>query len=351
MAKLIERIETLIQQANDLNETLNKTNWGQLNREGFLFELVRTTKKFKTLYLDLEETNRELKLMLEKGTPVFDNILNDIARELTILESNINLERTTKLRENIVNSIEKNEVPELYASIQEKILAIVLTTRHALDKAKTFILSKQNSFVKKGSTAKALIEMLEQKENELKDVKEKHFELKRKNFFGSTPEKSISDIERELFDSEKNLAESITESSKTLKNHAAQLTYAEGSLAHMKSELDKVEERHTTFSKKALTLIQELKKERDFAKNMALEIEHETISIRNSYTHQLLDLERKKSEIEESAREKYAKQLAGLRKETEEKTVSIINLNKMILEQEKEIDRLKRLLEKANSTK
>ncbi len=346
MSKLEERIEEIITNVNSLHDTVNRNDWAKISREGFVFELERASHKLKEIFLDLEEANREFKMLLERNSPTFEDILSELSREMTVLESNIKMEKSKKIRDTLVNQTEKLEVPELYSSMQQKLIALSLKIRHSIERAKTFLLAKQNTFVKKGSTARALIEMLEQKENELKSVKEKHFELKRKNFFGNLPEKSIAEIERELFDSEKKLSESVSEATKTLKGHFAQIQYVEGSFSQLKQEVDKIESQHEHFSRKALELIKELKQERDFAKNIALEVEHETMSIRNSYTHQLLELEKKKAEIEEKIREKYLKQINDLKRELEEKTVSNINLNKLISEQEKEITHLKKLLEK-----
>jgi len=341
MQKLEERIDDIINEVNSIHNSIVRTNWKDLNREGFVFELETNTQKFKAIFITLEELNRELKLLLERGTPTLDNTLSEISREIVILDANLNMEKTKKLKDHLVNEIQKEEVPELYDSIQRKMTAIILRARNDCGKIKTFLMARNMPFVKKGSTAKLLIELMQKQEEELKLAQEQNLELKRKSFFGAKEEINSAEIEKELHETDKILSESVNEASKSLKTHHAQITYVEGSFAHLKEQIDKVEAQHASFSKKALDLIKDLKKERDFARNIALGVEAETISIKNSYTHQLLGLEKKKNEIEENTRRKYENEMERLRKELMEKTHSLNNLARAIHEQEKEIARLK----------
>ncbi len=341
MQKMEEKVEDLIIQINTLYNSVSKADWRKINQEGFVFELERNTKKLKNLHLDLEELNRELKMLIETNTPTFDQLLVELSREMSIIESNLSMEKTKRLRENEVNLLESREVPELYYSIQQKILTIVLRSRNSIEKVKTFLLTKDTSPIKKGTTARALMEMLQKQEDELKKAKEQNFDLKRKTFFGTGEEVNAAEVEKELHETDKNLSESISETKKSLKTHLAQLNYVEGSFIQLKNEVEKVEQQHSTFTKKSLELIKDLKKERDFARKIALEVESETITIRNSYTHQLLDFEKRKTELEEKIKQKYINEIGSKKKEIEEKSMAIVNLTKLIEEQEKEIKILK----------
>ncbi|HNV01164.1 MAG TPA: hypothetical protein PKK60_01920 [archaeon] len=346
MEKLRQRVENTINEINNTHDSLNRVIWKKLNQEGFVFELERSAKKIKNLLLDIEELNRELKLLMEKNTPPLDALIIEINKQLGIIETNLSLEKSKKFKESTIEFLESKEVPELYDSIQQKIIVLILRSRNEVEKVKTFLLVKEDAPIRKGSTAKALVEILQKQENELRVAKEQNLELKRKNFFGSKEEISTADIEKELHETDKHLSESINETKKALKNHLSQLNYVEGSFIQLKNEVEKIEEQHSSFTKKSLELIKDLKKERDFARKIALEVEQETITIRNSYTHQLLDFEKRKNEIEEKIKQKYQKETQNVKNEIEEKRLSIVNLMKLVEEQEREIKILKQRLEK-----
>lgn len=341
MEKLEEKVNNLINEINNAYDSLNRTNWKKLNQEGFVFELDRNYKKLKNLLLDIEETNRELKLLMEKNTPQLDQLILELHKQLSIIETNLSMEKSKKFKESTLDFLENREVPELYDSIQQKIFSLILRSRNEIEKVKTFLLARETSPVQKGSTTKALIEILQKQEEELKKAKEQNLNLKRKTFFGNIEEISTAEIEKELHETDKNLSESINETKKALKNHLAQINYVEGSFSALKNEVEKIEEQHSFFTKKSLELIKDLKKERDFARKIALEVEQETITVRNSYTHQLLDFEKRKNELEEKIKQKYLKEIQNTKKELEEKSLALVNLMKLVEEQEKTIQKLK----------
>ncbi len=342
MAVIEEKVDLIVKDINALHDAVGRVNWATLNREGFVFELEQNTKRIKGLYLKLEEINRELKLLLEKNTPTLDGLLVEFAREITLLDSNITLEKRKKIRQELVNENEAIEVPDLYSSLQQKILSLSLKARYQIDRVKNFLAARKMPFVKKGSTAKHLLEALEMKENEINDLKQRNIEFKRKTFFGNLPEKSVAEIESETHEIDKKLSTLLDETQKSLKTHFAQINYVEGSFIHLKEKVEEIEGMHKEFAARTLELIKELKKERDYAKTLALEIEEETIHKRNEYTHRLLELEEKKQAIEEKLTEKFEKEITTLKKVHEEKGFALKNSQKLIEQMENEIKNLKK---------
>jgi hypothetical protein len=338
---LEEKIDSAIKNITSLHDSVVRTNWAELNREGFVFELEKSDDKLKELYLLLGEINKELKLMLEKNTPDLDSLLSELAREMTVLESNITMEKKKKLRQELVNTTESTEVPELYASLQQKIMTLTLKMRYNSDRVKNFLVSKKLPFVKKGSTARNLLEALQAKEQELEEIKQKNIELKRKTFFGTIQEKSIPEIEIELNEMDKQLFEAVNETKKSLKAHLAQISYLEGSYAGLKKRVEEIDSLHTGFTKKSIELIKELKKERDYAKTLALDIEQETAKTRGTYTNKVLEMEEKKQAIEEKMMERFEKQLNEMKKHLDEKTLALKNTHKIIEQLEEENKKLK----------
>ncbi len=327
---LEERVEECINEINTLHTNVARTNWAQINRQGFVFELEQNTIRIKNIYSKIDSINREIKMLIEKNSPEFGSFLTELSREIIVFEANISMEKSKKIRQELINETESIEVPELYFSIQQKILTISLKMRYNIDKARTFLIARKTPSMQKGSTAKGLLETLQRKEEELEEIKQKHNELKRKTYFGNVSEKSIAETESELNELDKKLFEAINETKKSLKTHFAQISYVEGSFTQLKKEVEELETNHTTFAQKTMELIKELKKERDYARTIALEVEQDTLHKRSEYTKQLMGLEEKKVEIEEKIKEKYEKELNALKKGLDEKNISLKNAQKLI---------------------
>ncbi len=334
---LEEKVEECILEINTLHTSVARTNWAEINRQGFVFELEQNTSRMRSIYLKFDEINREIKMMLEKNSPEFSSLLSELTREMTVLEANISMEKNKKIRQELVNETESIEVPDLYSSLQQKILTMSLKMRYNIDKARTFLIARRTLSIQKGSTAKGLLEALQKKEDELNEIKQQHTELKRKTYFGNVSEKSVAETEMELQELDKKLSEAINETKKSLKTHFAQISYVEGSFIQLKKEVEELEDSHATFANKAIDLIKELKKERDFARTIALEIEQETITKRSEYTKELIGLEEKKTEIEEKIKNRYEKELNAMKKGLEEKNLALKNAQKLIEQLDSEI--------------
>ncbi len=340
MSILEENVKLVIQKINVLHDTLNLSNWGNLKRDGFVFELEKSTVKLKEIFELMKQVNKETIMLLEKNTPDINQFLEKIEKDIIVFESNIKMEKTKKMRIELINENEQVDVPELYRTLQNKILEISLRARYEIEKINRFIIARKTPFIKKGSTAKALIEILQKREEELDEIKKKNVELKRKSFF-KAEEVSIVEIEEDLHEKDKALEESVKETRKALETHLAQIKYVEGSFSHLEKRIIQIETIHTNFTKKAIQLIRELKKERDYARKTAIEIEEETLKARQNYSKEIIDLNEQKSELKEKLEEKYLREINNLKKDINDKHVGLENMQKLIEIQEKQIKKLK----------
>ncbi|MFA5763274.1 MAG: hypothetical protein WC915_00505 [archaeon] len=340
MSILDENVIRATKQIEELHNLTARTNWAKLNHDGFVFELERTTQKLVELYELLTDINKETLLLLEKNTPDIGEFLEILRKDLIILQSNIKMEKTKTFRIELVNATENANVPDLYASLQQKILELGMKARYEIEKINRFLIGRKTPFIKKGDTAKGLLEILGKREEELADRRKRNIELKRKSFFRSE-EKTIAEVEEELHSKDKFLDAAVKDARKSLATHLAQINYVEGSFLDLEKKVRLVEEIHTNFANKTLELIKELKKERDYARKMALEIEDETIKVRNEHTNQIMSLEEKKTEIKELVEKRFKREIDRLRREIEDKHIALTNMQKLIENQEKEIKILK----------
>ena len=348
MAQLEERVSAVIADITALGLDLENSKWGKLSREQFIFQLEKATNLLIKIHAELSALNANLRALLEKNTPDISAYLENLKKHIVVLQSNLQMEKSKKIRVELMNSTENNDVPELYTALQNKIIEYNINARYAAEKIKNFVNTRNTPFVKRGSTAKNLLEILEKKEDELSELRKKHSELKRKSFLGTVEERSLAEIEEKLNENDKKLSISIEQANESLKTHFAQINYVEGSFASLKEKVARIESAHTLFAKQAIELIRELKKERDYARRIALEIEQDTISSRGAYTRELLDLENKKVEVREKMSSKYMGEIKRLNREVEEKSLSLTNIVKLVSQQEEEIKKLKSKLKEKN---
>ncbi|MFA5357575.1 MAG: hypothetical protein WC308_01500 [archaeon] len=337
MVSLDEKVEELVKSVDSLHDLIAAENWKEINRQGFIFGLETYTKKLKGIYYEFAEVDKELRSILEKNAPDISQFLSELQKKIIVFESNLKMERGTKFRENLINETEPMEVPELYFSIQHKMLNLTLKARYSVERVRTFLHTRKTHFSKKGATAKNLLELLNQRESEIADLKQKHHELRRKSFLGFVQEKNVAETEAELSKLDKELDASVLEVSGALKTHFSQISFLEGSFAQLKEKISLIEGRHEKFSKKSLEVIKDLKKERDYAKTVAIDVENETLKLRAEYTKKILSIEEEKHAIKEKASENYLKELKSMRAELDDKAREIKKLHLLIEKQEEEI--------------
>ncbi|MDD4250907.1 MAG: hypothetical protein PHX27_01800 [Candidatus ainarchaeum sp.] len=340
MSILEENVKLTIQKINSLHDSINISNWGELRREGFVFELEQSTQKMKEILDLLKQVNKETILLLEKNTPDINDFLEKFEKNIIVFESNIKMERTKRMRVELINENEMMDVPELYRTLQNKILELSLQARYEIEKINKFLIIKKTPFLQKGSTAKSLLEILQKREGEIEDIRKKNFELKRQSFFKAN-EVSVAEIEEELHEKDKLLDEAVKEAKKSLKTHLAQINYVQGSFLTIEKKVSLIDTIHSDFVKKTINLIKELKKERDYARKIAIEIEEDTLRIRQEQTRQIMQISEEKNDIKEKIENKYLNNIKKLRQENDDKHLALTNMQKLIESQEKEIKILK----------
>ncbi|MCX6800659.1 MAG: hypothetical protein NTZ73_00530 [Candidatus Diapherotrites archaeon] len=342
MKTLDEKVEELVKAIDALHESIAHENWKETNRQGFVFGLETYTKKLKELYYEFADIDRELKGLLEKNVPDVSQFLSELRREITVFDSNLKMEKSTKFRENLINETEPMEVPDLYSSLQHKIMTLTLKARYSAERMRTFLHMRKTHYSKKGAAAKNLLELLNEREAEIADLKQKHHELKRKSFLGFVQEKNIAETESEFAKMDKDLNAAVLEVNNSLKIHFSQMAYVEGSFAQLKEKVGMIEAKYENFSKKALEVIKELKKERDYAKTVALDVESETLKMRGEYTKRIISMEEDKQALKEKVAEKYSKEISRLKKDLDERAQTIRKMNLLIEKQEEEIKNLRK---------
>jgi hypothetical protein len=349
--KLVEKLANdLLFKVNTLQEYVNSSEWKQFSRRSFIRALNNSIEKLEEILGTIKAIHERLEKDPSVESPDLKPLIEAYENQINVLKRNLALEKGRSLEEEI-DLKEKIEVPELYASLSEKILSLLLKTRFLIEQVHLHSKAERITPLEEKTTAKNIISLLKAKEKELQEIKEKYEELKHHAFLGKTLEKDSSDLEHEVHGLMKKIEAEKSLLEKELSVHRKQLDYASDSLAALKQKTQVLEQMLSKLLEKNLELISMLKKERDFAKKIVLDIEHETLQLRSAYSRELLNLQEAKLKAKEEERIKWQKKLNDLERQLREKDVLLDQFKKIAFEKEEKIGKLEKKLEEKEKPK
>ncbi|MDP6670535.1 MAG: hypothetical protein QGI60_01835, partial [archaeon] len=324
IAKIVEAI-------NDLHSSVSADEWGNASRTVFVASLARTMGKLE----DLEERFKRIKKELGKGAkvgaPDFSELLAEFAATSKILENNLSLEKSKKSVVKESNIFEKEENFELYEDLSQKVQTLLLRARYMAERLNVFILRQSSAPLEGKSTAKQMLDLLQAKENEIGELRGKYENIRKQSYLGYVQEQTSVDLEQDLSNTGMRMSAMANELRSEISLHKKQVEYIENSYAELKEKLDAMQETFNDYVEKSLEVITMLKKERDYAKKVVLDVEHETLQLRNSYTSEVLSLQENKLSAKKEVEEKFKKEFDSLKKELKE-TKEVLGSFKKIAE-------------------
>ena len=316
---------------NELQAGISRQPWRNASKTVFtnaLDKSIDNMQDINKLFADLAEG---IEKDPKEGSPDLKPFLKELEKLLAMLEKNLKFEKQKKSNAKTVNVLEEEEIPELYADLEQRILGMLLKARYSLERASIFLRREGFTPLTEKGTAKQVMQILERREDELHDLREKYEDIRKKSYLGYFEEDSVADLEHELGDIGRKMAVSADEVGKTITFHKSQVEYVENSYAELKQKIDSLEELFFVYSEKSGELIKNLKKERDYAKSVVLDVEHETLQLRNSYTNELLGLQQTKLSAKAEAEKKFETDLKKLRRQVSEQN-DLVNHFKKIAE-------------------
>ncbi len=316
---------------NELQTGLNRQPWRNASKTVFtnaLDKSIGNTQDINNLFENLVEN---IEKDPKEGSPDLRPFLKETEKLLAMLEKNLKFEKQKKSNAKTVNVLEEEEIPELYADLEQRILGMLLKARYSLERVSIFLRREGFTPLTGNGTAKQVMQILERKEDELHNLREKYEDIRKKSYLGYFEEDSVADLEHELGDIGRKMALSADEVGKTIAFHKSQVEYVENSYAELKQKVNSLEELFFAYSEKSGELIKNLKKERDYAKSVVLDVEHETLQLRNSYTNELLGMQQSRLSAKAEAGKKFEGELKKLQRQISEQN-DLINHFKKIAE-------------------
>ena len=333
-------LDKLLFKANELHESITSNEWKNYSRKSFVHALNQTITRLEELVEIIEELNKRIEKEPLVDSPDLSPLITSYNKTLIALRRNIALEEAKK--EMPFDLKEKTEVPELYAFVGEKVMSLLLKTRFAVERVHLHVIKERITPEQEKATAKNILSLLQTKEKELEELRGKYEKLREKNLSVNLGEKNTAETEKEFnsltakIESEIRLIEnSFTDFRKKMDS-----VNAEFNELRLKNKV--LENLSNELAEKGNELISMLKIERDNAKQILMEIESDSLSLRSTYSRELLKLNESKilarKEIESELREKMTMEKESLK----EKSKLLEQFEKIIDDRNKRIAELER---------
>jgi len=320
MANAEKLVSEIGEKINYLQRGISQKPWQNLSQSVFTNALDKSVSEIDVLHKLFSEAVEEIEKDPKEGKPDLKPFLKDMEKLADVLEKNLKFEKKRNKRARTVNVLETEETPDLYADLEQRILGQLLKARYSLERMTIYLRKQGLTPLTEKTTAKQVMTILERKEDELQTLRGKYEDIRKRSYMGYLEEETVADLEQDLGELSRKMALTADELGKTIGFHRSQIEYIENSYAELKQKLDSLEEVFFSYSEKSDELIKNLKKERDYAKKIVLDVEHETLQLRNTYTRELLNLQENKLAAKSEAEKQFQGRLKKLKHDLEEKT-------------------------------
>ncbi|MBU1120565.1 hypothetical protein KJ660_01690 [Candidatus Micrarchaeota archaeon] len=345
--ELMEKlIEELLFKVNTLHEMINSAEWRQYSRKSFIHALNNSIEKL----VEVEDTLKEMHERIEEEpsieAPEIEPLIKEFDKTIRVLRNNIAFEEELfEKQEEILDVKDKVEVPELYANLSEKILALLLRTRFLIERVHLFTSAEKITPLEGKSTAKNIMQLLRTKEKEYQELKEKFENLKSQSFGAKLEKTTSSDLENEVNEVSRKLETQHTMLSKEFTEFREEIEALNQKYNSIREKINSCDDLSYSFMEKAGGLTTTLKKERDYAKRMVMEIEHETLRLRGAYSRELLNLQESKLKAKEEAKKEVQQKIKHLEEELKEKNSLLEEFKKILHEKHLKVGELEKEVE------
>ena len=304
-------------------------SWQSLSRTAFVSTIEKTIPLIHQLVGHLESAQRH---WIDQGLAETDELgaaVAEFQKLEALLQKNLELETAKRNVDSAANKFDSDGRPELYAAVEQKLLSALLKMRFLLERLTITAKKAGIGAVDSRPTAHNALTLLREKEGELQSLRFKYEHLRQNAYSGSGDPDATSDLVAETVVLERDLAQ-----------QAAELLHAQQALAsqlapviEQANRLGALVDHHATSAQNLAashrTLFTKLAKERDFARRILLDIEHESLKIRNQYSHELLHLHETRADHQKKVEEQFGRETAELRRSLQKQNEVIGHLKTM----------------------
>lgn len=342
MPELMDLTSRVVEKIDSIHKSVSAKAWQDLSRTVFASSLGRAAAELEEIRAMLEIIRTGMEKEAIPEAPGIRELLAEFDSTLKTVRRNLALE-TGKQRvkgQNYEKMLgEKSEAPELYASLEQRVLALLLKTGFLMQRLQVQ-LNSVGAAQRQGGRESGLAVLARARENELIELKKKYEELKAKSYYSRVGEKGSADLEQVVSEIARKIEAEARMLSASVKAHERRFEELERGYSEVASHSRSLEELCLNYANKSSDLLTELKKERDYAKKMVLEIENETLQLRHAYSNELVKMQEARNELRRELLQEFSSRTGRLEKELEEKKDLLGHFRGMAESRERELSEL-----------
>lgn len=342
MPELRELCDRIERQVGELREKATVKQWANYSRPAFVNNVAGILPGLEELYSLFQIARNEMEKRKEPERPDLSAHIKDTNQLITVLKRNKELEeaRIEKMKEEPSTAFSETiTVPELYSDLEQKALSILLKSTYAAERMRVFD-RKREPLMHTKAGQKSILDLLERKDSELGALRKKYEETRQNTFLGLVEKESSIETENELNGIARSLESRTALMRKLFEGSRETFSALQKQMAELEERINNVEDLESQAMGKTFELVTMLKKERDYTKKILMEIEHETIQLRNTYSKELLGLQEEKLSYRNELEARYEKELTGLRNELRQRAELLKHFQDTVADKEKKIIQL-----------
>ncbi len=333
-------LDRLLFKLNELHESITSNEWKQYSRKSFVHAVNKTISQLEDILEIIEELQKRIEKEPSVNSPDLSPLISAYNKTLITLRRNVALEEAKK--EVPFDLKDKTEVPELYAFIGEKVMSLLLKTRFGVERVHLHAVRERVTPAQEKATAKNILSLLQTKEKEFEELKEKYEKLQHKALSVSIADKNVPDTEKEFNEIARKVETEAELIEKNFEDFRKKMDSINSEFNELRLKSKVLENLSAELTSKGTELISMLKTERDNAKQMLMEIESESLSLRGMYSKELLKLNEAKVQIKREVEAELREKMAMEKESLKEKSKLLEQFEKIVDDRNKRITELER---------
>ena len=207
MSEIRELCDKIDEEVADLRQKAGAKAWGDFSRRAFIYNLVNIIPGLEELDELFGNVQKETSKTGSGDSIGVNDHLKEIGSFTAILKRNKAMEesRIEKMKlqgtEHFADTI---TVPELYSDLEQKTLGILLKSNYMIERIRIQD-RKKTPAMNTRAGQRNVLDILEKKETELAELREKYNETRKNSFLGLVERDSSIEIEQELNELSRNL--------------------------------------------------------------------------------------------------------------------------------------------------
>lgn len=338
-----EKAIQIQEQATALASHLRGQEWGKYKKNEFENACDFTLAELKKIRSEIVNLQKHGEFETWSVQSEIAEKNGEYSKFIELLEKNLELEKKksqNKLAEfDLVPSEQKHN--EQFSRLQFDTSNLLLKTNYVMEKL--LLETKKMSVPKNGpktSTSQALMELLKSREEELHHTKQRFSQMRIQALTGQGAEQSPADLEKDLQQTAQKIAVQQHKLSETISHYKKLSEETFNSQSVLGHEIAKMSQLLWNHFDQNIELVTLLKKERDTARQLALETESETVGLRSKYSNEILGFQGKIVEAQMSAKRESEAKIAHLQKEAAHKTETVESLTGMLRKQQQQLEEM-----------